>query len=51
MDDQTRQNWLKVKTALEAAGKTESHFYKRAVAVSKGQEDPGFEKYTAQLFQ
>lgn len=41
MDDRTRQNWLKVKAALEAAGKTESHFYKRAVAVSKSQEDPG----------
>jgi hypothetical protein len=27
------ENWRKVKAALEAAGKTDSYFYKRAVAI------------------
>ena len=27
------QNWKKVKEALERAGKTDSYFYKRAVAI------------------
>lgn len=41
MDQQTRENWLKVKQALEAAGKTENHFYRRAVAVAQTGRDPG----------
>ena len=35
MDDRTRQNWEKVKLALEATGKTDSFFYRRAVIVLK----------------
>jgi len=41
MDDRTRENWVKVKTALEAAGKTDSPFYARAVAVVMTGRDPG----------
>lgn len=33
MDAQTLENWRKVKQALEKAGKTDSYFYKRAVAI------------------
>jgi len=34
-------NWRKVKAALEAAGKTDSYFYKRAVAIlSTGRDLP-----------
>ena len=40
MDDYTLENWRKVKTELEAANKTDSFFYKRAVAIVKGQNDP-----------
>jgi hypothetical protein len=32
MDEATRQKWLRVKTALEAAGKTDCHYYRMAVA-------------------
>jgi len=40
MDDYTIENWRKIKTALEAADKTDSFFYKRAVAIVRGQDDP-----------
>ena len=40
MDEQTLENWQKVKAALEAAGKTDSFFYKRAVAICNGEPDP-----------
>ena len=40
MDEKERENWEKVKAALEAAGKTDSFFYKRAVAICKGEPDP-----------
>jgi hypothetical protein len=33
MDKKTKQNWEKVRVALEAAGKTDSFFYRRAVAI------------------
>jgi hypothetical protein len=36
----TLDNWRKVKTALEAAGKTDTHYYKRAVAILAGKPDP-----------
>lgn len=39
MDQQTRDNWRKVKEALEKAGKTDNHFYVRAVIIAKGGED------------
>jgi len=40
MDEQERKNWLKVKQALEAAGKTDCMFYTRACAISNGKTDP-----------
>lgn len=40
MDQQTRDNWLKVKQALEAAGKTDNHYYRRAVEIARGKTDP-----------
>ena len=33
-------NWRKVKAALEAAGKTDCYFYKRAVLILAGKKDP-----------
>lgn len=41
MDDRTRENWAKVKAALEKAGKADCHFYRRAVAVVQTGRDPG----------
>lgn len=40
MDSRTFENWKKVKEALEKAGKTDSMFYKRAVAIVAGKPDP-----------
>jgi hypothetical protein len=40
MDDHTREKWLKVKAALEEAGKTDCFFYKKAVAALKGDKEP-----------
>jgi hypothetical protein len=40
MDQQTRDNWRKIKEALEVAGKTDCMFYRRAVAIVKGGSDP-----------
>jgi len=40
MDKTERDNWAKVKAALEAAGKTDCYFYKRAVAIVAGKPDP-----------
>lgn len=40
MDSQTYENWRKVKKALEAAGKTDCMFYRRAVAIISGKPDP-----------
>lgn len=40
MDKTEKANWEKVKVALEEAGKTDSMFYKRAVAICDGKPDP-----------
>jgi ribosomal protein S19E (S16A) len=40
MDQRTLENWKKVKAALEAAGKTDSYFYKRAAAIIRTGVDP-----------
>jgi hypothetical protein len=42
MDDKTRQNWQKVKEALEVANKTSSPIYKRACIAAQTGKDPGF---------
>jgi hypothetical protein len=36
-----KEKWQKVKEALEAAGKTNCHYYHRAVAITQGRQDPG----------
>jgi hypothetical protein len=41
MDQHTRENWVKVRAALEAAGKLDCHLYRRAVAITNGTPDPG----------
>ena len=40
MSKEELENWEKVKTALEDAGKTDCMFYKRAVAICDGKPDP-----------
>ena len=40
MDPDTLENWRKIKTALEAAGKTDCDYYRRAVVILRGQRDP-----------
>jgi len=40
MDSHTRDNWRKVKEALEKAGKTNTDYYRRAVVILRGQPDP-----------
>jgi hypothetical protein len=40
MNKAEKENWKKIKVALEEAGKTDCYFYKRAVAICKGNEDP-----------
>jgi len=40
MDKQEKENWQKIKDALEEAGKTDSMFYSRAVAIVGGKDDP-----------
>lgn len=40
MNNQEKENWKKVKEALEKADKTDCYFYKRAVVISEGKPDP-----------
>ena len=40
MNQRTRDNWLKIKVALEAAGKTDCFFYQRAIAILRTGKDP-----------
>tara|TARA_B100000073_G_scaffold245471_1_gene206007 strand:+ start:1370 stop:1498 length:129 start_codon:yes stop_codon:yes gene_type:complete len=40
MDKRERENWAKIKEALEEADKTDSFFYKRAKAITEGKADP-----------
>ncbi len=39
MNAQELENWRKIKTALEESGKTDTHFYKRAVSILSGGGD------------
>lgn len=45
MNKDERENWQKVKEALEEAGKTDNFYYKRAVAICKGNDDPLDQKW------
>jgi len=40
MDAQTLENWRKIKTALEKSGKTDCDYYRRAIAILRGKQDP-----------
>ena len=40
MDAETRANWLKIKKALEKAGKIDNWYYKRAIKILAGKPDP-----------
>jgi len=40
MNKDERENWQKVKEALEEAGKTDNFYYKRACAIVRGEPDP-----------
>lgn len=40
MDDYELESWRKVKDALEEANKTDCWFYRRAVDIIDGKDDP-----------
>jgi hypothetical protein len=40
MDQTTRDNWKKVKETMEASGKTDNMYYKRACQIVNGGSDP-----------
>jgi len=40
MDQATLNNWRRIKETLEREGKTDSYFYKRAIAILAGRPDP-----------
>lgn len=44
MDQETRENWRRIRDHLEAAGKTDNHYYRRALAILAGRPDP-FDRY------
>ncbi len=44
MDSKIRRRWIEALIALEEAGKTDSAFYRRALAIAQGHPDPGFER-------
>jgi len=40
MSEEERTNWQRVKDVMEEKGATDNFFYKRAVAICEGKEDP-----------
>ncbi len=40
MNQRTLDNWRRIKEALEQSGKTDCFFYKRAIAILAGKQDP-----------
>jgi hypothetical protein len=40
LDQTTRDNWKKVKETMEASGKTDNMYYKRACQIVNGGSDP-----------
>jgi len=40
MNEAERQNWVRVKEAMEKSGKTDNQFYIRAVEIARGGDDP-----------
>ena len=46
MDKDTKENWQRVKDALEESGATDNFYYKRAVAIVSGKPDPFESKFS-----
>ena len=40
MDRHTLENWKKIKELMEREGRTDTFFYRRAVAILSGRKDP-----------
>jgi len=40
MDRHTLENWKKIKEVMEREGRTDTFFYRRAVAILSGKKDP-----------
>nr|BAR34283.1 hypothetical protein [uncultured Mediterranean phage uvMED] len=40
MDEQTLENWRRIRAHLQKVGSTDNHFYRRAVAITDGKPDP-----------
>lgn len=40
MDRHTLENWKKIKELMEKQGRTDTYFYKRAMAILAGWPDP-----------
>ena len=40
MNQEERDNWQRIKDAMEEEGTTDNYFYKRAVAICAGGKDP-----------
>ena len=40
MKPQELENWQRIKDAMEESGQTDNYYYKRAVAIVAGKEDP-----------
>jgi len=40
MDRHTLENWKKIKELMEREGRTDTFFYRRAVAILSGKKDP-----------
>ena len=40
MDKYARENWQKIKDHLESVGATNNHYYRRAVKITRGGQDP-----------
>lgn len=40
MDNNSFENWVKIKNHMEKEGKTDNFFYKRACAIVSGKPDP-----------
>ena len=41
MDRHTYENWVLIKKLMEASGKTDTYYYKRACAIASSKRDPG----------
>ena len=40
MNEEELANWQRIKDTMEEDGKTDNYFYKRAVAICEGKDDP-----------